>query len=155
MTGNTATKETTFKSFGEQALHYFRREHEKIRRTPIPGPAAWRGEDLRRDESWRIDLSDAEVAELERAMAGVRERGLGLGDLGREDFPLPTLAVRAADWAQVLGDGRFRDRAHQRRTRLSHPARSARGALGRRRLGPRLLGPRAPPRHPGRAEPGR
>ena len=106
MTGNTATEETTFKSFGEQALHYFRREHERIRRTPITGPAAWRGADLRRDESWRIDLSDAEVAELERAMGGVRERGLGLGDLGREDFPLPTLAVRAADWAHELGDGR-------------------------------------------------
>ena len=106
MSGSAAGGTTSYKSFGEQALHYFRREHESIRRTPLSGPAAWCGRDLRHDTSWICELSGAEIGELERAVRGVRERGLSLRDVRRDDFPLPFLSRRAANWAKELGEGR-------------------------------------------------
>src|SRR5579871_1234316 len=58
----------------------------------IEGPSAWIGADLaRRPGDWIYQLSAAEIAEIERAAAGVRERGMELGQLTRADFPLPTL----------------------------------------------------------------
>ena len=46
------------------------------------------------------------IEELEAALAAVRERGLALEDLRREDFPLPGLAPRVTDWARELSAGR-------------------------------------------------
>ncbi len=58
----------------------------------IEGPSAWIGAELaRRPADWTYQLSATEVAEIERAAAGVRARGLDLGELARADFPLPTL----------------------------------------------------------------
>lgn len=93
-------------SFGAQALHYFQREHESVRREPLLEPAAWRGEALRGRGDWIVSLSPAESAELVAAVAGVRRRGLSMGELGRDDFPLPTLAARIATWGDELRDGR-------------------------------------------------
>ena len=58
----------------------------------IEGRSAWIGADLaRRPGDWIYQLSAAEIAEIERAAAGVRERGMELGQLTRAAFPLPTL----------------------------------------------------------------
>jgi len=58
----------------------------------IEGPSAWIGPEMRdREAEWTWRLSDAEVAEIETAVRAVRERGLDLADIRREDFPLPTL----------------------------------------------------------------
>ena len=96
----------SYNSFAEQALHYFRRDHETIRRTPVEGPVAWRGEDLARDPSWRIVLSSAQLAELQAAVKQVRSRGLSLGETHREDFALPQLASDVARWRRELRHGR-------------------------------------------------
>jgi hypothetical protein len=96
----------SYKSFAEQALHYFRRDHEQVRREPIAGPAAWRGADLADDPSWRVRLSQAQIRELERAVRAVRDRGLSLGRTHRADFPLPTLSAAVADWRRELTSGR-------------------------------------------------
>jgi hypothetical protein len=101
-----ATGQQPFKSFGEQALHYFRREHESIRRAPLSGPAAWRGPDLEHDASWRVEITAAEIRELETAVRRVRERSLALADVQRDDFALPTLSQRTAEWAREIRDGR-------------------------------------------------
>jgi hypothetical protein len=98
--------ESPYKSFGEQALHYFRRDHESVRRRPVEGPAAWRAVELRDGERFVERIAAPEVAELERAVAGVRSRGLALARVRREDFPLPTLSQRAARWSRELLDGR-------------------------------------------------
>ena len=96
-----------FQSFAAQALHYFRREHEAAARDPIGGPAAWRGAELaRRPESWTRELTASEIEELERALRAVRARGLALGEIRREDFPLPTLAAAAKHWAREILEGR-------------------------------------------------
>ncbi|HSP96369.1 MAG TPA: TauD/TfdA family dioxygenase [Candidatus Dormibacteraeota bacterium] len=93
-------------SFGAQALHYFGREHEEVRRTPLGGAAAWRGSDLRERDDWIVHLGAADVAELAAAVAHVRGRGLAMGELRRADFPLPTLAPRIRGWIDELRGGR-------------------------------------------------
>jgi hypothetical protein len=63
----------------------------EIRRTPIEHPSAWRGADVAGDPAWRVELTPAQVTEVERAVAGVRDRGLKAGAFGAADFPLPTV----------------------------------------------------------------
>ena len=93
-------------SFGEQALHYFRRPHEAVAREPLRVPAAWRGAELARDESWIVRLEDGPIDELDRARAAVRERGLSLDAMTRDDFPLPGLAESIAGWRHEIDQGR-------------------------------------------------
>jgi hypothetical protein len=58
----------------------------------IQGASAWTGADMRnREAEWSYRLSSAEIGEIETAVAGVQARGLDIGDIRREDFPLPTL----------------------------------------------------------------
>jgi hypothetical protein len=92
--------------FATQALRYFRRDHEGVRHTPIESPAAWRGADLASCGAWIVGLSAAQIDELDRARALVRGRGLALAEVGRNAFPLPTLAPVIAGWARELASGR-------------------------------------------------
>ena len=63
-----------------------------LSRHPVDGPSAWTGADMRKREAeWSYRLSPAEIAEVEAALRAVRERGLDIADISREDFPLPTL----------------------------------------------------------------
>lgn len=57
------------------------------------GRANWRGPALAKTQEWVRPFTPAEIAELDAALRGVQARGLGIGDLRREDFPLPTLAA--------------------------------------------------------------
>ena len=95
-----------YRSFGEQALHYFRREHEAVARQPIAGPSAWRGAELARRSDWIARLDGAALEELDRARASARATGQPLEALRREDFPLPSLEPRIAEWAHELAEGR-------------------------------------------------
>ena len=96
-----------FLSFAEQALHYFNREHEDVRREPLATPAAWRGADLARRGDWIVTLTTADVAEIESAVAAVNARNVAMGAMRRQDFALPTLAPRVAEWTRELNDGRL------------------------------------------------
>lgn len=98
--------DAAYLSFAEQALRYFDRPHEAIARGPVGGPAAWRGDALRGRSDWIVPLDAAAIAELDAARAAVRARGLALGAMRREDFPLPTLASAVGTWANELRDGR-------------------------------------------------
>jgi hypothetical protein len=93
-------------SFAEQALRYFDRPHEGVRREPVGGPGAWRGDEMRARRDWIATLDEAAIAELEAAAEAVRRRGLAMGAVGRADFPLPTLAPVVRGWARELADGR-------------------------------------------------
>ncbi|MBI3769185.1 MAG: TauD/TfdA family dioxygenase [Deltaproteobacteria bacterium] len=95
-----------FLSFAEQALHYFNREREDVRREPLATPAAWRGADLVRRRDWIVTLTATDVAEVERALTAVTARGVAMGAMRREDFPLATLAARVAEWRRELSEGR-------------------------------------------------
>jgi len=102
-----AGAEDAVRSFAAQVLHYFQREDAGVCRTPLDVPAAWRGEALRRaPEGWTEILDPAEVEELEAAIRQVRQRGLPLRRVHRQDFPLPGLAARLAGFAREVDEGR-------------------------------------------------
>ena len=92
------------KSLVRQTMHYFARPHTAVRRTPLSGPAAWRGEDLRERGDWRHRLSATQIAEIDRALA--KTAGRPLAELEREDFPLPSLAGDLASFRDELARGR-------------------------------------------------
>lgn len=73
---------------------------------PIAGEAVWFGRDMAARSDWMHELSGGEIAELELAIAGVRARGLEIIDVGREDFPLPTLEPVLTAIRRDLVDGR-------------------------------------------------
>ena len=77
-----------------------------IQMQPVLGAKAWRGEQLKQDLSWLEMLSDAEIAELDRAVATAKATGKPLEEIGRKDFPLPTLAPRLAGILEEIYSGR-------------------------------------------------
>jgi hypothetical protein len=89
-----------------QALHYLARPHSTIPRTPILGPAAWRGEELAVRDDWRVALGPRDIEELDRAIAVAIASGKPLEVLTRVDFPLPTLRERILGWIAELKQGR-------------------------------------------------
>jgi hypothetical protein len=93
-------------SFAVQALRYVTRDHEGVRREPVGGPSAWRGSELRVRDDWQVRLDAAQIAELDHALASVRERGLALAQVGRADFPLPALGPMIRSWSRELDTGR-------------------------------------------------
>ncbi len=96
----------TMRSFREQALHYFQRPSEGLPTAALATAAAWRGDSLGDAEPWLERLSELEVAEIDRARRVLQKRGAALQSIGRDDFPLPTLADRVAGWRRQLRDGR-------------------------------------------------
>ena len=71
----TAAPASTYRSFGEQSLHYFIRDHAGLPDGPVASPAAWRGEDLSRHEAeWRESFSSEELDELEGALDSIEAR---------------------------------------------------------------------------------
>jgi hypothetical protein len=72
----------------------------------VQDASAWSGEELRHDRGWRLELDDGERAELDRAVDGVRSRGLVLAEIDAATFPLPGLAPKLALIAEQLRHGR-------------------------------------------------
>ena len=73
---------------------------------PLEGTAVWRGPRLRDSGLWRHQLTPADVLELEDAVATVRRAGLGVLEIKRDDFPLPTLGQVIDHWVDELDAGR-------------------------------------------------
>jgi hypothetical protein len=63
---------------------------------PVIDAAGWTGEELHRTDDWRFALTAAEIAELDAAVAGVKQRGLDIKDITLADFPLPRLERKLA-----------------------------------------------------------
>ena len=93
-------------SFGAQAMRYFQRAHESVRRAPIENAAAWKGPDLREQSDWTVQLRPADITELERAADAVERRGLDLVAVHRDDFALPSFGSAIRNWARELDSGR-------------------------------------------------
>ena len=77
-----------------------------IRMTPITGPKAWRGDRLTNDPSWIVTFTDADIAETERALTAAKSTGRAMAEIGREQFPLPTLAPKLARILDEIRNGR-------------------------------------------------
>ena len=76
-----------------------------LARVPIQGACAWRAADLH-ESDWLWHLPASAAAEIAAALAAVKTRGLDWPDFGRDDFPLPGLAVTLAEAARELEEGR-------------------------------------------------
>lgn len=77
-----------------------------ILKTPITGPAAWKGADMVGDTSWLHRLSLQTLATLEAALAQVKSRGLSFPNFGKDDFPIGEWATALAEHSNELENGR-------------------------------------------------
>lgn len=97
-------------SYGQQTRHYFDRPHEALPSAPIEHPSAWRGSEFATKSEWQRRLTDAHVAELERALTTARKRlaasALPVVSLTRADFPLDALAREIDLWKRDVTEGR-------------------------------------------------
>lgn len=75
-------------------------------KTPLTGPAAWRGQDIRDPANWTMHLSAADIDELEQGLAHSKRTGRSMAELRREDFPLGPLATRLQGLADELEHGK-------------------------------------------------
>ncbi len=73
---------------------------------PLERHAEWRAADVADPEVWTHRLTDAEIAELEAALAVARAHTDEVLDVDREHFPLDTLVPVLADIAEELINGR-------------------------------------------------
>ena len=73
---------------------------------PLQTPQAWYGPDMRdREAEWRHEWTTDEIAEIEAAVAGAVSDDLNILAIGKDDFPLPTVAERIADARRYLLEG--------------------------------------------------
>lgn len=73
---------------------------------PVDIPSAWRGEDMAaRAERWLVHLSAGEIAELEQAARSFLAKTKEIGEITKEQFPLPTFGAHLANLKQTLIDG--------------------------------------------------
>lgn len=77
-----------------------------ILKEKVTGPAAWRGSDLQNDNSWRLQLSDAAIDCLDKALSAVKESGLSFPAFNKEDFPIHELAPVLAQYAEEMENGK-------------------------------------------------
>lgn len=73
---------------------------------PCDHPSAWRGPDMARRDDWIVRLDDADVAELEAALARAKAAGIGIPALGRGDFHVPRVAAKLLGVLRELEQGR-------------------------------------------------
>lgn len=73
---------------------------------PIEGEAAWYGPDMARSSEWLYELDRAELAEIEAAMRPLVQREVEIGQMRKEDFPLPRLSKRIQEVTRDLLHGR-------------------------------------------------
>lgn len=72
----------------------------------VGGPAAWRGPEIADRTDWKIELTATHLAELHAALATVDVPGIGLREITKDRFALPTLGPVLAGIADELVDGR-------------------------------------------------
>lgn len=75
-------------------------------RAPIDHLSAWKTADFRSPADYTITLSPAQLADIAAAMARIKQAGLGLDDLSREHFAVPSLAAVIAEIRHQIADGR-------------------------------------------------
>ncbi len=66
----------------------------------------WTSADVGDEDVWTVQLTDAELEELDASLRHALERSDDVLELDRDDFPLPTLSTRLAEIEQELIDGR-------------------------------------------------
>ena len=77
-----------------------------ILKEKLMGPTAWRGEDLRNDDSWIVNLSDSTISLIDGALAEVKAHGLSFPDFTKDDFPIHALSEELGKYAEEMENGK-------------------------------------------------
>jgi len=77
------------------------RPHPKL----FDGPQAWTGREYSGPSDWLLSVSEETRRELKSAVAHAKQHSPDAATLKREDFPLPSFALTAAEIRQRLRDG--------------------------------------------------
>lgn len=78
----------------------------EVLRKPITDRSAWKGCDLAERKDWIHTLTPAAIAEVDEALARLRENPVALTEIHREHFSMPSLAKELASVANELENGR-------------------------------------------------
>jgi Taurine catabolism dioxygenase TauD, TfdA family len=73
---------------------------------PIAHPSAWKVADFKSPADYTIELSATQLQEIERAIRQINAAGLGLDDLQREHFEVPSLKPVIDEIRHQIADGR-------------------------------------------------
>jgi hypothetical protein len=73
---------------------------------PFEGAVAWTADDLAKDSSWRVRLTEPERDELRSAARNALATGKPITDLACTEFPLPTLGDKLTGFRDDLEGGR-------------------------------------------------
>ena len=73
-------------------------------RKPVTDRSAWRAGEMESDRSWSFALSEAQVADLGKALDRVKSKPFS--EITREDFPLPTMTDLLRKLQEEIRDGR-------------------------------------------------
>ena len=73
---------------------------------PIDGPGAWKVADFKSPADYTIELSAANLRDIEQAIRQIKAAGLGLDDLQREHFELSSLRPVIAEIRRQIEVGR-------------------------------------------------
>ncbi|HVH78744.1 MAG TPA: TauD/TfdA family dioxygenase [Stellaceae bacterium] len=75
-------------------------------RAPIDHPSAWKVADFKSPADYTIEFTAPQLRDIESAMRRIKEAGIGLDDLQREHFDVPSLAPLVAEIHRQIKDGR-------------------------------------------------
>lgn len=68
--------------------------------------SVWYGSKLAKSDEWIVQLSDAETAEVERAIQSIERSGIGLTTITAANVPLPALRPRLDEMLETVLNGR-------------------------------------------------
>jgi hypothetical protein len=73
---------------------------------PIDHPSAWKAADFKTSADYTVDFTPTQLRDIERAMGQIKGAGLGLADLQREHFEVPSLKPVIDEIRHQIEDGR-------------------------------------------------
>jgi hypothetical protein len=73
---------------------------------PLRCQAAWQAKDLEARPDWIYALTEADIAELDAALAETKRQNVGVPAIRKEHFPLPRLGRTLLGFRQELEEGR-------------------------------------------------
>lgn len=77
-----------------------------IHKQKVEGPSAWKGKDIKDDDSWIYHWSDESISVLEKALENVKQKGLKVPDFTKEDFPISALSEEINYFNEELENGK-------------------------------------------------
>jgi len=81
------------------------KEERKMEIKVIESQADWRGEQLTKRSDWLHQLSDAEIVEIDKAFRSVRQKGIDIIDVSRDNFVLDHFPRIAGKCQAALEEG--------------------------------------------------